>query len=57
MTKVPFNYLNYQFKNKEKYFSAWKKLIDTSEFTLGPYIENFEKLFAAIYRVKLLYFY
>ena len=35
MTKVPFNYLNYQFKNKEKYFSAWKKLIDTSEFTLG----------------------
>ena len=40
MTKVPFNYLNYQFKNKEKYFAAWKKLIDTSEFTLGPYIEN-----------------
>ena len=52
MTRVPFNYLNFQFRDKKKYFSAWKKLIDTSEFTLGPYIENFEKLFARYIGVK-----
>ena len=52
MTRVPFNYLNFQFRDKKKYFSAWKKLIDTSEFTLGPYIEDFEKLFARYMGVK-----
>ena len=52
MIKVPFNYLNYQFKNKKKYFYEWSKLIDSSEFTLGPFIENFEKLFAKYIGVK-----
>ena len=50
--KVPFNYLNYQFQNKKKYFVEWSKLIDSSEFTLGPYIEKFEKLFAKYIGLK-----
>ena len=52
---VPFNYLNYQFKDK-KYFAEWSKLIDTSEFTLGPFIENLKKIFKICWR-KALYFY
>ncbi len=50
--KVPFNYLNYQFKNKKKYFKEWSKLIDSSEFTLGPYVSNFEKSFAKYIGIK-----
>lgn len=49
---VPFNYLNYQFKDKKKYFAEWSKLIDTSEFTLGPFIEKFEKKFSKYIGVK-----
>ena len=49
---VPFNYLNYQFKDKKKYFAEWSKLIDTSEFTLGPFIEKFEKKFSKYVGVK-----
>ena len=49
---VPFNYLNYQFKDKKKYFAGWSKLIDTSEFTLGPFIEKFEKKFSKYVGVK-----
>ena len=41
--KVPFNYLSYQFKYNQKYFDGWKKLIKSSEFTLGPYVKKFEK--------------
>ena len=44
--KVPFNYLPNQFNKKNKFFSEWKKLIDSCEFTLGPYVKNFEKKFA-----------
>lgn len=44
--KVPFNYLPEQFQNTNKYYNQWKKLIRSSEFTLGPYIEKFEKRFA-----------
>ena len=50
--KVPFNYLNYQFKDKKKYFTEWTKLINSSEFTLGPYVEKFEKLFAKYVGLK-----
>ena len=50
--KVPFNYLNYQFRDKKKYFKEWSKLIDSSEFTLGPYVEKFEKLFAKYIGLK-----
>ena len=50
--KVPFNYLNYQFNNKKKYFEEWSKLINSSEFTLGPFVKEFEKKFANYIGVK-----
>ena len=50
--KVPFNYLDYQFKDKKKYFNEWTKLINSSEFTLGPYVKKFEKLFAKYVGLK-----
>ena len=50
--KVPFNYLNHQFNNKKKYFKEWSKLINSSEFTLGPFVKEFEKKFANYIGVK-----
>jgi aminotransferase EvaB len=44
--KIPFSYLPEQFHNTNIYFKEWKKLIKSCEFTLGPYIEKFEKRFA-----------
>mgnify|MGYP001189349414 CR=1 FL=1 len=44
--KVPFNYLPFQFKNNAPYFKEWRKLIKTSEFTLGPFVKKFEKSFS-----------
>ena len=50
--KIPFNYLPYQFKNTNVYFNEWKKLIRSSQFTLGPYVEKFEKKFSKFIGVK-----
>ena len=50
--KVPFNYLPYQFKYNQKYFDGWKKLIKSCEFTLGPYVEKFEKSFSKFVGAK-----
>ena len=44
--KVPFNYLPIEFKNNSKIFSRWKRLISSTQFTLGPYIKNFENKFS-----------
>ena len=44
--KVPYNYLPYEFNNNEKIFNEWKKLIKSNQFTLGPYIDTFEKKFS-----------
>ena len=44
--RVPFNYLQSQFKNYKLYFKEWKKLIKSSEFTLGPFVQKFENNFA-----------
>lgn len=43
--KIPFNYLPYQFKNTNIFFREWKKMIKSSKFTLGPYVDKFEKAF------------
>ena len=43
---IPYNYLPIEFKNNNKIFSHWKKLIKSSDFTLGKYIIEFEKKFA-----------
>ena len=49
---VPFNYLPFQFKNTKIFFKEWKKLIKTSNFTLGPYIQKFENKFSKFIGVK-----
>ena len=43
---IPYNYLPMQFKNSNKIFNEWKKLIKTSDFTLGKFVDDFEKKFA-----------
>lgn len=45
--KVPYNYLPEQFSDSQKFFDLWKPVLVSGEFTLGPYVENFEKRFAA----------
>ncbi len=43
--KVPFNYLPFEFAQNHEIFKNWKKLIKSSEFTLGSYLEKFESNF------------
>ena len=43
--KVPYNYLPMQFSQVEDILEDWKDLIRSSEFTLGPYVDKFEKKF------------
>jgi dTDP-3-amino-2,3,6-trideoxy-4-keto-D-glucose/dTDP-3-amino-3,4,6-trideoxy-alpha-D-glucose/dTDP-2,6-dideoxy-D-kanosamine transaminase len=43
---VPYNYLPFEFKNTKNIFSQWKKLIRTTDFTLGKKMLEFEKKFA-----------
>lgn len=50
--KIPFNYLPFQFRNTKEHFKEWKKLIKSSEFTLGPFLNKFEKNFAKYVKVK-----
>ena len=50
--KVPFNYLPLQFKNLNPYIKQWKLLAKSSEFTLGPFVEKFEKAFSNYLGVK-----
>ena len=44
--KVNYNYLSQEFKNPKKIIEDWKKLIKSSDFTLGMYIEKFEREFS-----------
>ena len=44
--KVPYNYLPMQFSNNDAIFADWEKLILSTEFTLGSFVENFEKQFS-----------
>ena len=44
--KVPYNYLPYEFKNPNKIISDWKALIKTTDFTLGQFVEKFERRFS-----------
>ncbi len=49
---VPFNYLQFQFKFHQNYIKAWKKVIRSCEFTLGPHVEKFEKSFSRFIKAK-----
>lgn len=44
--KVPYNYLPFEFSNPNKIFADWRKLIKSTEFTLGSFVEQFEKQFS-----------
>ena len=44
--KVYYNYLPKQFSNTSSIFKDWKKLILSSEFTLGSFMRDFEIKFA-----------
>ena len=43
---VPYNYLPYEFRNTKIIFKEWKKLIKTTDFTLGSKMLEFEKKFS-----------
>lgn len=44
--RVPYNYLPMQFADTSAIFRDWESLIRTTEFTLGPVMEAFERKFA-----------
>lgn len=44
--KVPYNYLDKEFKNHSEIFNQWKKLIKSTDFTLGKYVSEFERKFS-----------
>ncbi len=50
--KVKYSYLEDQFADTDEYFSDLKELVRSGEFTLGPYVERFEKKFAEFIGVK-----
>ena len=44
--KVPYNYLPMEFRRINKILSQWKKLIKSTDFTLGKQMVEFEKKFS-----------
>lgn len=50
--KVPYNYLPYEFSNNRKIFDEWKKLIKSSDFTLGRFMYKFENNFKKYIKAK-----
>jgi dTDP-4-amino-4,6-dideoxygalactose transaminase len=50
--KIYYNYLNKEFQNPQKIISAWKRLIKTTDFTLGKFINIFEKKFSKYMGVR-----
>src|SRR5688572_2251972 len=50
--QVKYNYLDQQFSDVEEYFRDLRKLVASGEFTLGPFVEAFEKKFAAYVGAK-----
>lgn len=50
--KVKYNYLGDQFANFDEYLPDLRELVASGEFTLGPYVDKFEKKFAKYIGVK-----
>ena len=50
--KINYNYLPEQFKNTNEIFKKWKKLIKSTNYTLGPFVNEFEINFAKFLGVK-----
>jgi aminotransferase EvaB len=49
---VKYAYLDEQFANVDDYFEDLKRLVASGEFTLGPFVEEFERKFADYIGVK-----
>ena len=49
---VPYNYLPQEFSDVEEIFQNWKLLVNSSEYTLGPFVEKWEKTFAKFVGAK-----
>jgi aminotransferase EvaB len=49
---VKYSYLDQQFADVEAYFQDLRELVSTGQFTLGPFVESFERKFAAYIGVK-----
>ena len=45
--QVKYSYLDQQFSEVEDYFQDLRELVASGEFTLGPFVEAFEKKFAS----------
>ena len=41
--KVNYNYLPQEFANVEYIFKDWENLIQSTDFTLGSFVESFEE--------------
>ena len=50
--RVKYSYLSEQFADFESYLPALRGLVKSGEFTLGPYVERFEKQFGDYIGVK-----
>jgi aminotransferase EvaB len=50
--KVNYNYLPQEFNNPDPIINDWRKLIKSSDFTLGKFVEEFEKKLAKFLGVK-----
>ena len=51
---IKYNYLDKEFKNPKDIFSDWKKLIKTTDFTLGHKVEEFESKIAKFLDIKYI---
>ena len=50
--QVKYSYLDQQFAEVEPYFEDLRRLVKSGEFTLGPFVEEFERKFACYIGVK-----
>lgn len=49
---IPFNYLDQEFKDNKNIIRKWKKLISSTDYTLGRYVSEVEMKFANYFNVK-----
>lgn len=52
ISRVKYAYLDEQFSDVDQYFSDLREWVKTGEFTIGPYVEKFERKFADYIGVK-----
>ncbi|QIZ20844.1 DegT/DnrJ/EryC1/StrS family aminotransferase [Candidatus Pelagibacter giovannonii] len=52
--KIRYNYLSQEFENTKNIFFEWKKLIKTTDFTLGHKVEEFEKKIGKFLNIKYI---